>query len=175
MTRDILDEAEEQYRMWHQKHPDGITKKTVQFPEEVYAIGTAREILYASDKWEKNGEFFDYHHCFDTRPQVFTLGGDGRARDVGSLLGVRDVNHGYIAMPELAEVKEFTFNDGERDHTLRFGKPRPLMSCSKDRRTLVIFAGPKLGGPYFVRSPERRSNPSSTRGVMIVTERGIVG
>jgi len=168
--------AEKQYRMWHQKHPHEVNEKTIQFPVEVYCLGTACDILYASDKWEDDGNFYDYSHHFDTHPLVYCEKADGKPKSVAKLLGVRDVEHGCLAMPELAEVKEFTFHDGKKEQRLGFGATHPLMSCSKDLKTLVIFASKSMGGPYFIRSDKTRSNPGgSTRTGMVVTERGIVG
>jgi hypothetical protein len=166
------------YEMWHQKHPRNVIPKTYEFnpprrdapranpghegPGVMTAVGRAAEILYSSDKWEKNGDFWPYEHDFDSRPTVYANWGEGRGVQTTSLLQVRDLNDEW-EMPLLAFVKSITYDDadGER-RRLVFGKKGPVMTCSPDKKTLVILASRKTG-PIFVRG-----------GKMVVTERGIV-
>lgn len=148
------------YRMWHQKDPDRIVTRSYTFPKTVCVMGVATDICYASDKWEADGDFFDYTHCFDSRPFLYHVDGVGRSKDVCRLLGVRSLN-GDIPLTALAHVKSLSIDvDKLGARELDFGSEKPLMACTPDKKTLVIFA---VAGPFFVTGKEMR-----------VTERGIV-
>ena len=103
-----LKEAERSWRMWHQKEPRETLETEVSFPKTVFSVGTARVITYLSDKWEDDGDFYDYVHDFDTDPEVFMTNGDGKTKSVSTLLGVRKLS-GELAMPILASVKELIY------------------------------------------------------------------
>lgn len=155
--------AESIHEMWHQKHPWTAKHRSYEFDRNgtgcVSPVGRAVEILYTSDKWEKNGDFWPYEHDFDSRPTVYTYWGPGQGTRVSSLLGVQDINSSW-EMAILAYVKSVTVDvDGEH-HRMSFAGKGPVMTCSSDLKTVVILA---KGGPIFVRG-----------GKMVVTERGIV-
>jgi hypothetical protein len=153
-----MDKAQKLFRMWHQKHPDEVVDMTFAFPPVVSCIGHAREIMYHSDKWEDDGDFYPYQHTFDSRPLAFLRDGAGKEKSTRTLLGVQDLN-GTWAMPLLAYVEALIVDDGQQEHTIRFSD-YPVMTCSPDRQTVVIL---NRGMPVFVRG-----------GEMTVTERGIV-
>lgn len=156
--------AEQVWRTWHQKNPRELHEVEYDFPEEVFSIGLAETIIYASDKWEDDGDFYDYVHEHETGAEVFTTDGTGRRASVKSLLGTRqDLKTGELSLPMLGMVKELIVmpHDADAKHSLKF-KEKPILSCSLDRKTLIIFSESK--GPIFVRG-----------GRMVVTERGIVG
>lgn len=155
------------YEMWHQKNPKELKEISVNWPKEVYACGRAEQIIYRSDKWEKDKDFYTYDHVFDTRPTVFcateSILSDtiqGGPRSVAKLLGVRDVNKDPVAAPALANTLELTvsFPDGS-GKTLYF-KNTPVLCCTSDLKTLIICAKNDI---IFIRG-----------GKMHVTERGIV-
>lgn len=165
-SRGTLPKAEASWRMWHQKEPRELFETSYDFPEHVFCVGTAETVIYASDKWEKDGKFFDYVHEFDSRPEVFMA--DGQRRNPGAaptsvkrLLGTRDLE-GELALPILAKVKTLIISppDDAPDHYINF-RDEPVMCCTADHKTVVIFSESK--GPIFIRG-----------GKMVVTERGIV-
>lgn len=161
-----LSKAEASWRMWHQKEPRELHEVSYQFPSHVFCVGTAETIVYASDKWEKDGKFFDYVHEFDSRPEVFMVDGQRRnpaapPSSVKKLLGTRDLE-GELALPILGHVKEIIISppDDAPDHCIRF-RDNPIMCCTADHKTVIVFSETK--GPIFIRG-----------GKMVVTERGIV-
>mgnify|MGYP003418004945 FL=1 len=156
------DVAARQVRWWHQKERGfgiGDVEDTFNFPDTVVCLGRAEEIVYHSDKWEEDGDFFPYTHTFDSHPQVYGLGVGSREKTVASLLGVQRPNSSSWAMPLLAFVDELTFDDGKKLRRVKF-KGSPVMTCSPDKKTVVILSKSK---PFFIRG-----------GKMIVTPRGIV-
>lgn len=159
LVEDSLEQAFERYRMWHQKHPSKVEKRSFEFPPTVYAMGTARDIVYSSDKWERKGNNFDYHHTFDSHPTVYGLKGSGRAKSVKQLLQVDDLD-GTFPLPVLADVKELVLHDGKKERKISFVSHLPLLCCTLDKQGLVIFAD---NDPMFIRG-----------GTMVVTPRGIV-
>jgi hypothetical protein len=172
-----LRQAEDHFRLWHQKDPRELFEIDYDFPEHVYCVGRADAILYASDKWERDGDFFDYIHDFSSLPYVyacdgaFNLPAHGR-KSVKQLLRATDLD-GEFALPILAGVRQLVVcpldeegprnargNPSARKQYLDFEDP-PLLCCSPDLKTLVIFSEER--GPIFIRG-----------GQMVVTERGIV-
>jgi hypothetical protein len=164
--------------MWHQKEVDAIDETTLHLPEKLRCIGTADEVLYQSDKWEQDGDFYPYQHDFSSAPSVFIADGavlgqrgakDGRDGPAASSRGGRIVStktflrlsslHGQIAWPLLAFVEELSLRvPGQAEKlTLRFTRP-PMMCCA-DKKTLVILHDDLI----VIRG-----------GSMVVTERGIV-
>lgn len=165
-SRGTLSKAEASWRMWHQKEPRDLHEVVYNFPERVFCVGTAETIIYESDKWEKDGRFFDYVHEFDSKPEVYMTEGVRQNPDVPSasvkrLLGTRDLE-GELALPILGHVKEIIISPSsdDPDHCIRF-RDNPIMCCTADHKTVVIFSEKK--GPIFIRG-----------GRMVVTERGIV-
>ncbi len=151
--------AEANYETWHQKHVNKIIEKRYEFPKQVFCVGKAVHIMYHSDKWEDEGKGFDYSHYFDSMPSVYKANpAMGSPKSVRNLLKADP--DGELPLPILAGVLEITINDGVRDQKTKFESHKPLMCCSDDRKTLIIFA---KSGPIFIRG-----------GSMVVTERGIV-
>lgn len=155
-----LRRAENLFRLWHQKHPneDDHQRMTTSFAPVVGYVGHAQSIVYLSDKWEDDGDFHPYEHDFDSHPMAFSRDGEGREKDTAHLLGVPSVN-GAWAMPLLAYVQSVTLDDGRGPFTVKF-PDFPVMTCSPDRKTLVILHRP---AHVFIRG-----------GTMTITERGIV-
>jgi hypothetical protein len=173
MTRHLR-QAEDHFRLWHQKDPREIFEVDYDFPDYVHCIGRAEDILYASDKWETDGNFFDYIHDFSTLPFVYACEGSfdlpsvGRPKRVDRLLQAPNL-HEEFSLPILAQVRELVIcpagSSGSRSKAVRRRKIQfdqlPLLCCSPDLRTLVIFSDER--GPIFIRG-----------GEMVVTEHGIV-
>lgn len=162
--------AAEAWRMWHQKEPREVVQATYDFPEELVPAGKAQRILYSSDKWEEDGDFYTYFHDFDSHPTVYAPSGsewaktrENRGRsstlDVARALSVPDVNS-QIHLPLLAKTMELIIVglDGKKK-SRKFRGETPLC-CTSDLKTLLILAS---GGPIIIRG-----------GKMVVTERGIV-
>lgn len=160
VASDSVGAAIERYKMWHQKEPDRVDEHSYQFPEQVRCMGRAVEILYESDKWEDDGEMYDYVHRFDSRPFLYGVEGAGEVKSVCKLLRIDDIN-GRISMATLAGVLQLMWEDDEGNpHQKVFDSHKPLMTCTNDRKTIVIFTA---RGPLFVNGE-----------AMTVTERGIV-
>lgn len=154
-----LDSAARVYRMWHKKHAEEVIEAEYPLDEvDVFYAGIGDSILYSSDKWEEDGDFWDYIHEFDSGPSVFLAEGDDAPVDPRNLM--RNDLDGELALPVLAFVKELIFvrDDGSK-RSLRFRSP-PIMSCSEDKKALVILTDNI--GPIYVRG-----------GKMHITERGI--
>ncbi len=165
---DKVQRAAATYRMWHQKHPDAVDEQDYHFPERISPIGFADAIIYKSDKWEDDGDFYEYHHEFDSHPEVF-MEGDvapfpaSRAVSTARLLRVPDVRASTsTSMPLLATVQTLVIApfDGGPKHNLHFRNPPPLC-CTTDKKTLVILSDTM--GPIIISG-----------GKMVITERGIV-
>lgn len=157
------DVAERHAKMWHQKERGwgvGDIKLNFDFPDVVQRLGRAEEIVYHSDKWEKDYDFYPYTHTFDTHPFVYGLGDGDAEKTVAQLLRVKNPNSSRWSIPLLAFVEQLTYDDGDRLRKVKFRRDT-AMSCSRDRKTLIILSESK---PLFVRG-----------GRMVVTERGIVG
>lgn len=158
MTR-VASKAVKTYETWHQKEAKKLQPITYDFPESVFCVGRAVHILYYSDKWEKDGDGYEYSHDFDTKPFVYTVEGQGTRKGVKSLLGVKSLNT-QIAMPILAVTKEMTIvTTGGKEKRIQLAGA-PFLCCSNNRKTLVIFVD---DDPIFING-----------GKMIVTARGIV-
>lgn len=169
-----LSKAEDHFRLWHQKEPRQIFEVDYDFPDYVHCVGRAEDILYASDKWEEDGNFFDYIHDFDSLPFVYACEGSfdlpvkGQPKSVKKLLQAPSLD-GEFSLPILAQVRELVIcpvaAKGPRTNPmnrrmLAFDQ-LPLLCCSPDLKTLIIFSEER--GPIFIRG-----------GEMVVTERGIV-
>lgn len=143
------------YEMWHEKGVRQVQEKKFTFPKELFRAGRAVEIVYSSDKWEKDGDNFDYSHSYGSGVSVYRAKPKvGAARDTCKLLHVDDLN-GTIPMVQLAYVKELVVeNDGER-WPLVFARP-PMLVTLLDLRTLVILHRDPIfirGGKMVVRAP----------------------
>lgn len=156
--------AAELYKMWHDKAPTGAHVVPFEFPERVMPIGKAVSIVYHSDKWETDGEGYNYKHDFDSRPTVYA--------PASSRLPVRmnptvptgeiikgDIN-GTVAMPMLALVYQFVYeDDNNKKNILLFDEAQPLMCMTEDAKGLVMFLfDGKHNIPLFVRGGEMYIN-----------------
>jgi hypothetical protein len=163
-----LKRGEDLYRLWHSKDPKKTATKKVKglSASHFCAVGHAKEITYASDKWEKDGEVHLYVHDFDSRPKIWLPANEvsedeviGRPRKTASLLG-GGYSNGALVVALLATVEEFVFIDHEGvDARLPVGRGTHLYS-TLDKKTLIITVP---GGPLLVRG-----------AAMKVTGRGIV-
>lgn len=162
--------AEDAWRMWHQKEPREVVEATYDFPEEVVPVGKAQRILYSSDKWEEDGDFYTYYHDFDSHPTVYApststwakrANGSPRAKplDVARTLKMKHVDD-ELQLPLLAKTLELIIVDNDGDKQSRKFRGETPLCCTADLKTLVILAS---DGPIIVRG-----------GQMVVTERGIV-
>lgn len=163
----VVRRAMDSYSMWHQKHPNEVLDITIAWPEEVYQCGRAEQILYRSDKWEDDNNFFMYDHVFDTRPFVYCQRGsvlepfaNSKRRSVRRLLRVNDLEKDPVPLPYLAKAVELTISlsDGT-GQTLNL-VAEPALCCTLDLKTLVICMENDI---LFING-----------GKMHVTERGIV-
>ncbi len=173
MTTNV-DKAMRIYKLWTEKEPDNsslwedqVQELTVDWDKlELQLVGTAKDILYTSDKWEKPGVLERYHHAFDSNPGVYVKAGrDGDAGAVPSvakLCGVRSLK-APLALTLIAVVNELVIKRPGAPHlTFRFPhEPAPLCS-TLDKQGLVILSRDR--GPIFIRG-----------GRMRVTKDGIVG
>ena len=163
--------AETNFRMWHRKDPRRrITVKNAIDPKkhaEMASIGRALDIVYSSDKWEKDGTFYPYEHDFTSKPKVWvpvsTVPSSdeivGRHRKTAGFLGERNLT-GAKAVAQLAFVEELLYLDADGDETRLIVGKKAIMACSPDRKTVLILAS---FGPVLISG-----------GKMIVTSRGIV-
>lgn len=157
------------WRMWHSKdEPRKEYTRTEKLLSESHfiPIGKAHEILYASDKWEKNGDNFDYIHEFESHPKVFIPASKasedeatGAPRTTASVLGLRSPKKSLV-VAALATAKAFTYYDVDGELVEIQGLKGALVGSSPDKKTLLILA---KKGPILVRG-----------GQMRITARGIV-
>lgn len=163
--------AEDAWRMWHQKEPREVVEATYDFPEEVVPVGKAQRILYSSDKWEEDGDFYTYFHDFDSHPTVYApsksawakkranKGTRAKPLDVAHTLKMAHVDD-ELQLPLLAKTLELIIVDAEGKKQSRKFKGETPLCCTSDLKTLVVLAS---DGPIIIRG-----------GQMVVTERGIV-
>lgn len=168
-VEDVDPWATDAWRMWHQKEPREIIPTSFKFPKKMVPVGKANRILYRSDKWEEDGDFYTYYHDFDSHPTVYTteksplakgLRSNGEEKiDVADFLGMEHIN-AELSLPLLATTMELiiTGEDGKK-RTKKF-RLEPPLCCTSDLKTLVILSDDI---PIIIRG-----------GKMVVTERGIV-
>jgi hypothetical protein len=168
MSRDV-EGARKNWIMWNDKaEPRREFTKAVKLLSEpaFVCVGKAEEILYASDKWERDGDLHDYVHTFESHPGVYipqSTAGDedviGRPKKTLSLLGLRSAR-AQLSVAQLAKVRDFTFTDKAGDLVeIALGRGAIILS-TPDKKCLIILA---KNGPVLVRG-----------GKMKVTARGIV-
>jgi hypothetical protein len=154
--------AADLYRLWHQKEAEEDIE-VLDLPLEaieVFHAGRADSILYVSDKWEDDGNVYDYSHEFDSGPSVYMEDGEGDQGDVEELLQTAVSARAKAPFPVLAGVKELILVDDDGNkRVLRF-KVTPMLLMTLDKRGLLILS--KELGPIYIRG-----------GKMHVTERGI--
>lgn len=89
------------FKLWHQKLPTDV--EDIDYPLEdisVFRAGYLDCITYFSDKWEDDGDCYDYVHECDSRPSVFMEeGGAGLCYFV--MRG--DSSHGPFTLDEMLE------------------------------------------------------------------------
>jgi hypothetical protein len=158
-----VDLAAELYKMWHEKPPKEQFESVLSPPKKMFAVGHATHILYESDKWEEDGDYHRYIHKFTSLPTLYAENGELFPEDVqpyaekktASLLGVHKLQ-GEYGFPVLAHVHALTWTDGNVSRKIKFKSYKPVMSCSVDQRTVVIFADELLlinGGKMVVSAP----------------------
>ena len=158
-----VDLAADLYRMWHEKDPNKPTKKVMDFPEDMFAVGKATHIMYESDKWEEDGDFHRYIHKFTSLPTLYAQDGGCLPSDVepyadkltSKLLGVPELV-GEYGFPILASVISLRWDDGHKARKITFKSYKPVMSCSVNQKTVAIFADELLlinGGTMVVAAP----------------------
>jgi hypothetical protein len=159
--------AADAWRMWHQKEPRELIEKTYDFPDEVVPVGKADRILYSSDKWEEDGDFYTYYHDFESHPTVYMPStatwakkreNKGKPLNVARTLGIKHVDD-ELSLPLLAKTMELIIECNGEKKSRKFRGDTHLC-CTSDMKTLVILAS---DGPIIIRG-----------GSMVVTERGIL-
>lgn len=158
-----VDLAEQLYQMWHEKSPRKQVEEVMDFPTKVFKVGVATHILYESDKWEKDGKFINYIHKFTSLPNLFAENGMVLPADVepisqaktAKMMGVPQMEGSY-GFPVLARVLALRWSDGHKARKITFKSYKPVMSCSVNQKTVVIFADEILlihGGSMVVAAP----------------------
>jgi len=172
MTARRVNKASSIFELWHSKDPRDhirldLSGTKQDFPDFMVAVGTAVSIIYSSDKWEKDKNFFSYVHDFDSGPKVYFPEGDvdppeelGRPKKTTSFLGISSFKDPLV-VAQLAFANELVYRDKEGSEVvLDFGKGKSQCLSSNDLKTLIILTP---DGPLFIRG-----------GKMRITERGIV-
>lgn len=163
----LVENAVDAYSMWHQKPHKKVKELSVEWPKTIHCFGRAEQIIYKSDKWEKDNDFYTYDHIFDSRPNVY-CGPDSsffqfaetKSRKLAPLLSVKDLEKDTIAAPYLAKTLEFTFCAHDGSYKRITFNNSPSLCCTVDKKTLIICS---TDGFLFVHG-----------GAMRVTSRGIV-
>lgn len=161
MTRDI-EHGRKTWREWHKKDNPRKEFSVVEklLDEEFFVpIGRAEEILYSSDKWERDGDHHDYVHEFESHPKVYIPESHasederiGRPAKTTTVLGLR-TRPERLVVPQLARVQSMSYVDKEGDLVeIRVGR-HAIMGSSPDRKTLIILA---KNGPVLVRGGQMR-------------------
>lgn len=146
------------YSMWHQKTVDHVQEMTVRLPRRLTRLGRGDRIVYASDKWERDGDVHTYQHEFTSGPDVFV--GDKRGEiDTRDFLGIESLTECQLDWIHLGSVEELKVRpDAGKKQVLKF-EHQPFLCATPEKDTLVVMST-RL---FFVRG-----------GSMTVTERGIV-
>lgn len=151
----LIAQLEDRYETWHQKPVKSFKTNQFTFSPTVYSVGKAVSIWYRSDKWEKDGEVYDYTHDFSSRPTVYRpKPKNGQGKDTRALLGVGDL-HGIVPLTALAVVKELTVEKNGVTRAIQFARP-PKLTATRDMKTLVILSPEPIfirGGKMVVGAP----------------------
>ena len=161
--------AEDLFREWHDKEPRQYLRRNEPLldHEKFCCIGRGVNILYESDKWEKDGEDYPYIHDFESRPGIWVVAEHctpqeciGKPIKTTTLLGIRSPKEA-LHVTQLATAKELVVEgkDGEK-FELEMGKNGSPMYATLDKKALLISTSK---GPVVVRG-----------GKMVITSRGIV-
>lgn len=145
-SRDGVDTASNLFKMWSNKDPVGAHVVPYEFPEQLHQIGTAKTIIYASDKWEQDGDTYNYIHEFESHPPVYSTSEIApNSRNNPSMRTSELINadiNGDVPLPMLALVKRFEYTDNNtgKSHDLTFsGKEMPLLCMTNDAKGIIIF------------------------------------
>lgn len=153
---DKVKKAEKVYKEWHQKNPRRVTKQKRTLPEKMCKVGTAKEILYRSAKWEDKNH--DYIHGPMTSSVYceYALGDEQATHATATLIG----SVSTVPLTHLGECLEFTIelNDGT-EHTFALSG-KPMLCSTVDKKAIVIL---DRGGIIVARG-----------GKMRVDSRGII-
>ena len=172
MSQQRINKAESVFELWHKKGPRSHVVKDLSgtrqdFEPFMSCVGTAISIIYDSDKWERDKEFFSYIHGFDSRPKVYCSSSSvspeeqiGKKRKTTSFLDISNLNQPLI-VAQLAYATSFTYKnkDGE-EVEIGLGKRKSPCFSTNDLKTVIILTP---DGPLFIHGKQMR-----------VTRRGIV-
>jgi len=162
-SRHTIDLAAELYGMWHEREPRDTFEEKIDFPKKMKAFGWATHILYESNKWTPR-KFNRYIHKFESEPLLYAAEGTYFPKEceydleepTAALLGVDSLAEVY-GFPVLAGVLSLTWRDWDGGrHRIAFKSYQPVMSCSVDQQSVVIFADDLLiinGGSMVVGAP----------------------
>lgn len=135
--------AEEVYEMWHRRPAEGfdIKKTGVKITAPMVCIGRAHDVVYASNKWEKDKrKTNDYVHTFG-QPKVWLL--ESFAKDVGGAR--KTVEHflqkccnaeGRVAGADLAKMVSLCV--GDENHEIKIHSGARVFG-GNDQKTVVIL------------------------------------
>ncbi len=158
---DKVKKAEKVYKEWHQRDPRRVTRRKKSIPEVFYCVGTAKEILYKSNKWEsKLRVMHDYIHTFDSSPNVYleSAMADSDSEVVAERLLGPDLD--TIPLTQLGTTLELTIElESGEEHTLSL-TGNPVLCATPDCKSVVIL--------------DRRGLIVVRGGKMVVESRGIV-
>lgn len=173
MSQRRLEKAEGVFEMWHKKNPRSHIVKNLSgtkqdFEDYMVCVGHADEIIYDSDKWEKDKDFHSYIHDFSSHPKVyFPQSSDvdhnliiGRPKKTVSFLDIPSLKHPLV-VAQIAFATELVFtNKNKEEVVVNLGKRKSPCFSTNDLKTVIILS-PK--GPIFISGNK-----------MKVTKRGIV-
>lgn len=144
--RDGVNMATSLFKMWSNKDPVGAHVVPYEFPDNLVQIGTAETILYASDKWEVDGDSYNYIHEFESHPPVYSSPKPGnRHRNNPSVATSELINadiNGDVPLPMLALVRRFSYRDLDTGKTVALDykeKDMPLLCMTNDAKGIIIF------------------------------------
>ena len=172
MSSRRLNRAESVFELWHKKNPrthetQDLTGTPQDFEPYVSCVGTAISIIYDSDKWEKDKDYYSYVHSFDSHPMVYCNSSSvppedkiGKERKTISFLDISSLDQS-LSVAQLAFANELRFKDKEGEEiALDLGKRKTPCFSTNDLKTLILLTS---AGPIFIHGKSMR-----------VTKRGIV-
>ncbi len=172
MSERRLNKAHDVFEMWHKKNPRTHLSKDLSgtpqdFEEYMCCVGHADEIIYDSDKWEKDKDFHSYIHDFTSHPKVYFPQSHcdpnliiGRPRKTVSFLDISSLEQPLV-VAQLAFANELVFKNKDKEEVfLDLGKRKSPCFSTNDLKTVIILS---TDGPIFI---------SGSR--MKVTKAGIV-
>ena len=160
-----LDIGIDKYIEFHQYGPQktGRFTEALKIPFDVFEVGAAEWMFYASSKWEHKQNFYMHEHGWNVTCYL-TDGGNkrtevpGKYRDVESLVRLGQCRGGPAKLPARAkdlrdnvgktanESKGLGFvwtdNDGKLDGAM-VGSPYPELYCTTDGGCLLVIEGKK--------------------------------